>query len=312
MLLRIDPLTPSFLYRPDDDGSFQRRTRRDDGPDREMSRADQDSSWRKGSGGGGFRDDRGGGGGFGDRGGFDRGGGGGGYRDDRRGGGGGGGGFDRGGYRGGGSDRGNDRGGYDRDGGGGGSRFDRRGGPFDRDGGAGAGAGGSRFDRGGDRGGGFDRRGPRDGDVESSGPGPAGERPRLQLKARTATKSESASKETSQVTAPTPVERKEIPLKKEATTTSPPDGPKKDESEPSLIEEKIDVGEKEAKPDEAEKKRREPAVVNSRAAMLGEAPDVRRDVSSNIGEPPFFTFFDHSNTNHIAGQQSSRQGREWR
>eukprot|EP00548_Thalassiothrix_antarctica_P010246 CAMPEP_0194158912 /NCGR_PEP_ID=MMETSP0152-20130528/77541_1 /TAXON_ID=1049557 /ORGANISM="Thalassiothrix antarctica, Strain L6-D1" /LENGTH=164 /DNA_ID=CAMNT_0038868427 /DNA_START=213 /DNA_END=705 /DNA_ORIENTATION=+ len=56
---------------PDDDGSFRRRSRRDDNQDYEPSRSEADTSWRRGGGGpprgGGGFDDRRGGGGFDDR-----------------------------------------------------------------------------------------------------------------------------------------------------------------------------------------------------------------------------------------------------
>lgn len=277
---------------PDDDGSFQRRPRREDGNDREMSRADQDGSWRKGGGGGGggggFRDDRGGSSGFGDRGGQDRSGG---YRDDRRGGG-----FDRGGYRGGGNDRGNDRSGYDRDGG-----YEKRSGGFDRDGGGG---GGSRFDRGdrggfdrgGPREGGFDRGGPRDGGFDRSGPSSTGERPRLQLKSRTAPVPSSTNEQSPKVSASPRKSGENLPKQQVKAEISKEEKPKVQEPETLVSADNIDADkrDKESKVEDPDKKKREPAVVNSRAALLGDAPDPKRDANtrrdrgdrSDRGPPP--------------------------
>ncbi len=283
--------------RPDDDGSFKRRSDYENRRDQEPSRSDGDSNWRRGAGTsmgasrGGYDDRRGG-------------------YDDRRGG------YD---------DR---RGGYDRRGGGGGyNRFDNdRDGGFDRRGGYNDNRGGfDNYDRrGGSRGGydnndrggsGFDsfRRGGLDrepaGDSRASG----GTRPRLQLKSRTTPLPEQ----------PKPVEKKESPpaeqppkveAKKEevvepapskteekapvetTTAESGEDGwatvegvkgkPTK-ETEPVKSEEKETKEKGERKPS----KKREPAVVNSRAAMLDAAPVVKRDVSGQFAVGELFSDF---------------------
>jgi hypothetical protein len=71
------------------------------------------------------------------------------------------------------------------------------------------------------------------------------------------------------------VDSKEKASKVDVKTEKP-----KEESEPALTEEKPVAKEKtESKADDAGPKRRVPEVVNSRAAMFGDAPDVKRDVS---------------------------------
>lgn len=285
--------------RPDDDGSFKRRTdfnRRD-----EPSRSDGDNNWRRGGasigGGGGAFDDRRGGGGHNNRGG--------------------GGGYDR--YdnnRGGGYER---RGGYDdnRSGGGGFDSFDRRGGAgrseYDNNNDRGAGGGFDSFRRGGyDRGG--DNRG-----FSSSQPSSGGTRPKLQLKTRTAPVPEPPKEEEKKQVAVVeqeilkeePVmETKEEVTKEEAPVEKEEEIPAPDTNEAEPVQEdgwetvegvKVKTT-KEApkgakKPIEGDKKdsneggekkpskKREPKVVNSRAAMLESAPEVKRDVSSLLVSP---------------------------
>lgn len=95
------------------------------------------------------------------------------------------------------------------------------------------------------------------------------------MKARTATKPEPKKEEAPKSDAPaiesSPAEK---PANAEVKTDKP-----KDESEPALAEEKPVVKEETGSTaDDADPKRRTPKVVNSRAAMLGEAPDTKRDV----------------------------------
>jgi len=282
---------------PDDDGSFKRRDYNDSRRDQEPSRSDGDDNWRRGGGssmggssraGGGY-DDRRDGGGFnrqggggydrhgttrdGDSGGFDRRSG---YNDNRNS-------FDNFDRRGG------NRGGYDNHNDRGESGFDsfRRGG-HDR----GTAAGDSR-------------------NLSSSQTGGSigsGMRPRLKLKTRTAPQPEPAHPEGNddiataheqpkeEKTVPEAEEVKEVlalPIKEEKVqvdTTAPASGqdgwevvegvktkPSK-ENQTSKSTDKVDISESgEKKPS----KKHEPVVVNSRAAMLESAPDVKRD--SNNG-----------------------------
>ena len=290
-----DPFSTLFRFnttdRPDDDGSFKRRSDYENRREQEPSRSDGDSNWRRGAGTsmggsrGGYDDRRGG---YDDRrGGYDRRGGGGGYNrydNDREGG------FDR-------------RGGYNDNRGGGFDNYDRQGGS--RGGYDNNDRGGSGFDS--FRRGGFDRE-PA-GDSRGSG----GMRPRLQLKSRTAPLPEQ----------PKPVEKKEAPpaeepkveAKKEevaepspakteekapvetTTTESGGDGWEKVEGVKGKSTKETPAGkpeEKETKEKEERKpsKKREPKVVNSRAAMLDAAPDVKRDVSGLFAAGlQFFRFF---------------------
>lgn len=250
-----------------------------------MSRGDTDDNWRRGAGGGG-----GGGGGFG--GGGDRGGSygrGGGYDD-------------RGGDRGGGF--GNNRG-YDDRGGGG---FDRGGdsesGSWRRGTAAPSGAGGGGFD---DRGGGgynrggtmvgptpsrFEgRNGTDDLPPSSLGTRGSGERPRLQLKARTAPVSKPQEKKelpsesttlkplTEEKKDPVPAAKAEKPAEKTGIETEKENEnlPKADDAEKAEEETKddknVDGGNK-----EPSRKMREPKVVNSRAAALEATEVAKREV----------------------------------
>lgn len=233
---------------PDDDGSFRRPQRRydDDGP----SRADQDGAWRRGGGGGVPSGGGGGGdryGGSGDRYG------GGGYRDDR--------------------------GGGSRYGGGGG---DDRGGSSWRGGGGGGGRG-SYEDRGRFGGGGG---GGRSGGAWGSSDAPpaapsSGERPRLQLKQRT------VPKDAADATGSTPPVRKSNPFGgasaadtasklsklevKDKTVEPEPSSSKMTEPEAPA-----EGGEPKIEPEKPERPRREPEVINPRAAAFGEATPVRK------------------------------------
>ena len=275
---------------PDDDGSFKRYPRRDERERDEPSRSDQDGTWRRGGGGGGGfggGDSRGGGGYQSNRGGGydreERGGGGGGWR----GGGGGGGGYnDRGGR--------DDRGGDDRGGGwrsGGGGYNNDRGGGYNNDRG-----GGGYNDRGGDdRGGGGWRSGgghDRDGGGDSrfgasrSEP-PSGDRPRLQLKSRTGgapaaandAKKASPFGGASAVDTASKLEKLDVkdapPKKEEAPKEETSDEKAPEEKEPDS---KQEASKQEGSKKEEEEKRREPEVVNSRAAAMGSAPEPRREV----------------------------------
>jgi len=298
---------------PDDDGSFKRYPRRDQQDDHPVSRADQDGSWRRGGGGGGGGgggfDDRGSGGGSGgfrsdDRGGYSR--------DSRGGGGGGGGSYSR--YddnRGGGNDRGGDRDGYDRDdrdrggswrGGGGGGGGPRDGGFQDR-GGSRFGGGGSREygDRDHDRGGFGDRGGDRGGHDAA----PPGERPRLQLKQRTTAKDDRSSSPSAATKKSNPfggasavdtsAKLAQLDLKQKkpedeegrprqgspkvasparadglaSPKDQPPDEPKSRESTSPQ-----GVQSDEEKPEGSQRPRREPEIVNSRAAAFESASQV--------------------------------------
>lgn len=257
---------------PDDDGSFKRHVRREDRPDYEPSRSEGDSNWRRGAGGGGF----GGGGGYSDRGG---GGGGGGYNysNDRRGAYG-----DRGG-----SSGYNDR---ERGGGGGGS-----GGYIDR--------GPPSDDRGGSwRSGGGPPRGGGD-NLAASPAAPMGERPRLQLKSRTAPAPAAATApastkpprkaSTNPFAGATAVDTTVSKMEKLSVKNEP--SPKKEEKETKEGEAPVaafgetsgDPSKSEEKPAEAnaqasshekkeDKKKREPEVVNSRAAAFCSAPEYNK------------------------------------
>jgi hypothetical protein len=264
--------------RPDDDGSFRRTNRRDEKDNYQPSPGDSDDNWRRGGGGGGFRDDRGSRGFDDRRGGYDRRGGGFDERgQDRRGGGG----FEDRGYdrRGGGGyeDRGQDRrGGGDFEDRG---RMDRKSGYDNRDRGNWRGGGG--YDNSNNREGGrFDRRGGYDDDrgfERSSKPGPqgsstTGSRPRLQLKARTepVPQDSNKGKPTNDNSG-----NDHPPLKDEVTET-----PVKDDETQLETTEKKDIEASNDRPDDEEKKRREPEVVNSRAAAMGAAPNVNREVSN--------------------------------
>lgn len=321
---------------PDDDGSFKRSVRRSDDANYEPSRSEGDNNWRRG-GGGASTVPSGGGGGF-DRGG-DRGSGGG--FGDRRGGGYG----DRGGdSRGGGSGYG-DRGGDSRGGGGygdrggGDSNFGGGGGYGDRGGDSRSGGGGGYGDnsRGaGDGGGSWRGSGGGGGDRfatstrEEAAP-PTGERPRLQLKSRTAptppsapaapkppapklpaatapkvavsdrpksnpfggasavdTASKLAMLDIKEKPAPTPakVEPKEQEPKreepKEAEGNLVPDD-KKAHDDVEETEKNLEHVEK-----KKEKKKREPEVVNSRAAALGAEAGGKSEVRSIFSCCPSF------------------------
>jgi len=272
---------------PDDDGSFRRRSRRDDNQDYEPSRSEADTSWRRGGGGpprgGGGFDDRRGGGGFDDR----RGGGGfedrrsGGGFEDRRGGGGfedrrGGGGFED--RRGGGGfeDRKSGSGFEDRKSGGGFEDRKSGGGFEDRRGNVGGGFGGGRSN---ERGG-FNERG---GDRDSLFRGAAGgERPRLALQKRTAPMENKSSIGTKSKADPfggativdTASKLNELEMKlKEARVNN--DRKQNNDSQKDIVKEELSDAQDLANKDQ--KKGREPEVVNSRAALLESAPTVSRD-----------------------------------
>ena len=265
------------MFRPDDDGSFRRRdNNRRDQDDFQPSRGDADQNWRRGGGGsgppsGGYRDEgsnRGRfegsrGGGFEDRS-FDRRGD---NRDSR--------GFDR---------RGGDRGGYDdRHGGGGDRRYDNRDrGGFDR--GFDRRGGGGGYDNSRDRGG-FDRNTSA---ATSGSSSTGGARTKLQLKARTApvvedaknSTLESIKKDENDINAESKLESDEIGATKTEVveiSSSPDDGEfyvkyGLSEDEKASGDEKLTT-EDEKMP----QRRREPDVVNSRAAALETAPNVRRE-----------------------------------
>jgi hypothetical protein len=263
-LLTADFLFSLIFFRPDDDGSFRRTNRRDERDYFQPSHGDSDDNWRRGGGGGGFRDDRGERGFDDRRGGYDRRSGGFDDRGHDRRGGGGGGGFE---------DRGQER----RGGGGGGfegrSNMDRRPGFDDRERGTWRGAGG--YDNNNDRDSGqFDRRGGYDnnrGLERSSKPGPQGSsadgsRPRLQLKARTE-----------------PVPQDPVKEKLVNVDSGNVEAPPKDEvpeTPPKNNETQVEITESsKGKAVDEEKKRGEPKVVNSRAAAMGFASSVSREVS---------------------------------
>lgn len=298
---QIHTVSPSvfFFFRPEDDGSFRRReNRRDHDDDFHASRGDADNNWRRGGGGGGGPADSGsfrgsGGGSTGSS-----------FRDDRRGGGG----FDRGGQGGGGFDenRGSsfDRrgGGYDnniRSGGGGFDRNSRSGGFDNSDRGGydrGSRAGGSGgFDdnrRGGDS---FDRRG---GGVYNDRSPPqassAGSRPRLQLKARTAPLPQekveenviTTSEKVEESDTPTPSQETQEPVAvvSDDENKVPVDEPSESDNR-DLKEADTETLKDDKVPSEGEErkvvKKREPEVVNSRAAALEAAPTVKSGVRNN-------------------------------
>jgi len=286
---------------PDDDGSFKRRSDYNDNRrDQEFSRSDGDNNWRRGGSSsadsslrGGAYDDRRGGGGYNRRGG-------GGYeRHDN--------------YQ----DR--DVGGYDRRGGYNDNRnsfdnFDRRGGNRggyenfnDR-----SGSGFDSFRRGGN-----DRGAPA-GDGKSLSSSQTGMRPRLQLKTRTAplpeppkaeAKVEIRSNDEEIEKSTNPVEANEQGTKppvssnteeKVAANSSPPlsgndgwetvEGVKNNSSKE--IQTRKSAEENDSKEDGEKAKKLEPAAVNSRAAMLESAPDVKRDSTNwkdnerSRGPPP--------------------------
>jgi len=108
------------------------------------------------------------------------------------------------------------------------------------------------------------------------------------LKSRTAPKVEEHKKDAAPKLNPfggaAPVETKEKPADDESK--SKVQGAAKEGSEPVLAEEK-DTTENpaiESKTVEDDRKRREPDILNSRAAMFGDAPDTRRDVSAEIAD----------------------------
>lgn len=292
----------------DDDGAFKRRSRRDDesNPDYEPSRSEADSSWRRGGGAGGGFDDRRTGGGFGgtDRrsGGFDDRGGGGGYNDRGSAGGyndrGGAGGYnDRGGFggrsdeRSGFGSRSDDRSGF------GGSRSDDRGGSR---------FGGRPDDRGGDR---FaarpDNRGGFAAGVESAPP--AGERPRLNLMKRSAPITQASKPAVAPkpkvdpfgaaTPADTAAKLNALELKEKADKQKNIDETDLKTAEPKIpmpVEAATDAeltsveptgdADEHGKARDKNQKRREPVVVNSRAAAFESAPTVKRE-NNNLREP---------------------------
>ncbi len=300
----LSPLLETHVlpYRPEDDGSFRRReNRRDQDDDFQASRGDADNNWRRGGGGGGasesssfrdggtssFRDDRRGAG-FDDRasgsrsGGFDRGGSGGSGFDDNRGSS-----FDR---RGGGYDS-NSRSGFDRSTRSGGYDNRDRGGGYDR-----SGRGGGAFDdnrgvdsfdrRGAGSSGGFDDRRSTD-DRPPAQASIGGSRPRLQLKARTTPLPQE------KVEAVSPIgkaEESDLPSPPQETSPGPvvvsdgDDQPVTESSEANQDEKVADTetpkDDKVAGEGEEKKlpKKREPEVVNSRAAALEAAPAMKNGV----------------------------------
>ena len=289
---------------PDDDGSFQRhRPRRDDESAYEPSRSDGDNNWRRGGGGGGGF---GGGAGSSSSAGPPRSGG---YNDreregysDR----------DRGGFN---NDRNNDRdrGGFNNDRDRGGFNNDRN---NDRD------RGGYNNDRNNDRGsynndrnndrGGYNNDRGEDRSAEGKWRGsststsvgaragsdihdsaPSGERPRLQLKSRTAPMPTPTNNTTSPVISKVQEPEEKQPkdeTEKEAETHLSTDvavaeivpassGGDAEKPQETASANKADGGGSPGRNKEDQKKR-EPEVVNSRAAAFGAAPDHKREVSS--------------------------------